>query len=90
MLIDDLLLFPVRGIFWIFRELHDAAQKELAAEEESITTGLSELYMMLETDRISDVEFDAQERVLLDRLELIERRGAPLEAERDELLVDSG
>jgi hypothetical protein len=31
-LIDDLLLSPVKGVLWIFREIHDVAQQELAGE----------------------------------------------------------
>jgi hypothetical protein len=74
LLVDDVLCFPVRSILWIFREIHDAAQKEMASEEESITEQLRLLYMHLETDRISEPEFDAEEKLLLDRLEAIETR----------------
>ncbi|MEW6731764.1 MAG: gas vesicle protein GvpG [Acidobacteriota bacterium] len=72
--IDDILLFPVSSIFWIFREIHNAAQQELDEESDTITAQLSELYMMLETNIISEEEFDAQEKELLDRLELIQQR----------------
>ncbi len=68
-LVDDLLLFPIKGILWVFREIHDAAQEEMAGTEESITAALSELYMKLETGRLTEAEFDAQEKVLLDRLD---------------------
>lgn len=71
-LLDDLLLSPVKGVLWIFREIHDAAQQELAGESEAITAALSELYMKLETGQISDAEFDAQEKVLLDRLDRLQ------------------
>jgi hypothetical protein len=71
-LIDDLLLSPVKGVIWIFREIHDAAQQELAGESEAITVALSELYMKLETGQISDAEFDVQEKVLLDRLDRLQ------------------
>jgi hypothetical protein len=71
-LVDDLLLSPVKGVIWIFREIHDAAQQELAGESEAITVALSELYMKLETGQISEAEFDAQEKVLLDRLDRLQ------------------
>ena len=74
LLVDDILFFPARSILWIFREIHDAAQKEMAGEEESITEQLRLLYMQLETSRISEPEFDAEEKLLLDRLDLIETR----------------
>jgi Gas vesicle protein G len=71
-LIDDLLLSPVKGVLWVFREIHDAAQKEKAGESEAITAALSELYMRLETGQITETEFDAQEKALLDRLDRLQ------------------
>jgi hypothetical protein len=71
-LIDDLLLAPAKGVLWVFREIHDAAQQELAGESEAITAALSELYMKLETGQITEAEFDAQEKVLLDRLDRLQ------------------
>jgi hypothetical protein len=66
-LVDDVLMFPIRSVLWIFREIHDAAQEELANEADSITAELSYLYMKLETGRISEAEFAAEEKTLLDR-----------------------
>jgi len=71
-LIDDILLSPAKGLLWVFQEIHDAAQQELAGESEAITATLSELYMRLETEQITEVEFDAQEKVLLDRLDRLQ------------------
>ncbi len=68
-LVDDLLLSPVKGVLWVFQEIYDAAQQELAGEREAITAALSELYLNLETGQISEAEFDAQEKLLLDRLD---------------------
>jgi len=73
-LVDDVLMAPIKGVIWICKELYSQAEKELDDEEGSITTQLSELYMMLETGKITDAEFDAQEKVLLDRLEVLEAR----------------
>jgi len=83
LIIDDILLSPIKGIFWIFRELHKAAQEELATEAETITQELSELYMMLETGRITEEEFDAREKELLDRLDEIQERGTLIEEDRE-------
>jgi len=83
-ILDDILLFPVRGILWTLRELHNAAQQELAGEAEAITARLSELYMMLETGQISDEEFDAGEQELLDRLDEFQESGVFIEDEEDE------
>ena len=71
-LIDDILLAPAKGVLWVFQEIHDAAQQELAGESEAITASLSELYMRLETGQITEAEFDAQEKVLLDRLDRLQ------------------
>ena len=71
-LIDDILLAPAKGVLWVFREIHDAAQQELAGESETITAALSELYMRLETGQITEAEFDAREKVLLDRLDRLQ------------------
>jgi hypothetical protein len=76
LLVDDILFFPVRSILWIFREINDIAQEELAGEAKSITEQLRVLYMQLETGRITEAEFDAGEKLLLDRLEAIENRMA--------------
>ena len=89
LILDDILLFPVRGILWIFRELHKVAQEELATEAETITAELRELYMMLETRKITEAEFDDRERELLDRLEVLERRDDRIEDQPDKQPVDS-
>jgi hypothetical protein len=81
LIVDDILLFPVRGILWIFREVHNAAQQELASEAEQIKTDLRELYMMLETGRISEAEFDTREKALLDRLDQLEEEDLGLDEE---------
>lgn len=78
LIIDDLLLFPFRRLLWIFREIHAAGQQGLADEAEAITVDLSELYMMLETGRISESEFDAREKELLDRLDSLRERAGPV------------
>lgn len=74
LLVDDILFAPVNGILWIFREIHNAAQNEMAGEEDSITEQLRLLYMQLETDRISIQQFDSEEKILLDRLDAVEAR----------------
>lgn len=73
-LVDDILLAPARGLFWIFKEIHHAVEEEQANEAETITAKLSELYMMLETGQMTEAEFDAAEKELLDRLDAIKER----------------
>jgi hypothetical protein len=84
LIIDDLLFFPVRSILWTFREIYNAAQEEQANEAEAITAELSDLYMMLETGKITEAEFDQREKELLDRLEEVQARGSLSEDEEEE------
>ena len=70
-LIDDILLSPAKGLFYIFKQIHKAAEEEFL-NEENISAELSELYMMLETGKITEEEFNNRESELLNRLELIE------------------
>jgi hypothetical protein len=72
LIVDDILLFPINSLLWIFREINHAAQEELANEAETITAELRELYMMLETGQIAETEFNDREKKLLDRLEGLE------------------
>lgn len=70
--VDDALLCPLKGFFWLAREIHEAAIEESKNEAQTIRDELASLYRSLETRAISEAEFDARERVLLDRLEAIE------------------
>jgi hypothetical protein len=74
LLVDDILFFPVTGILWIFREIDKIAREELDGEAQSVTEQLRLLYMQLETGRITEQEFDAEEKILLDRLDAIDER----------------
>jgi hypothetical protein len=76
LVIDNLLLFPVRSLLRVFREVHQAVEQEYENEGEAVRTELRELYMKLETNQITEQEFDDAEQVLLDRLDHIEARDA--------------
>ncbi len=69
LIIDDLLLSPIRGVIWVVEKINEAAQEDQANESATITNTLSELYKMLESGQISEDEFNAREKKLLDRLE---------------------
>jgi hypothetical protein len=79
LILDNLLLSP---LLWIFREINESVQKEQAGEAEAITRSLSELYMKLDTGAITEQEFEAEETLLLDRLDAIR--------ERDEAQAEDG
>jgi len=74
-IVDDLLMAPARGLFWIFQEIHRAAQEEMVSDAESITAELSALYMRLETGKLTEEEFAAEEKLLLERLDRIHNPG---------------
>jgi hypothetical protein len=74
LLVDDILFFPVTSILWMFREIGKVAQEELAGEAQTITEQLRLLYMQLETGAITEPQFDAEEKLLLDRLDAIDSR----------------
>ena len=40
LLIDDLILSPGKFVFWILRQVHEAAEKELDHEAERLTAEL--------------------------------------------------
>ena len=72
LIVDDILLFPVKGINWIFKQIHEIAEEELEGEADRIRDSLTELYMLLETGQITEEEFEQQEKELLDRLDNLE------------------
>ena len=74
LLIDDILFFPVTSILWIFREIDKIAHEELDGQGQAINEQLRLLYMQLETGRITEQQFDAEEKLLLDRLDAIDSR----------------
>ena len=69
LLVDDILMAPVKALLWVFKEIHKTVEQETAGEHEAITRALSELYMKLETGLITEEQFEAQETKLLDRLD---------------------
>ena len=82
-IVDDILTAPFKGIYWIFKEIHNAALEDQAGEADRITAQLSELYMMLETGKMTEAEFDAAEKALLDRLDVINEREGSGEEDDD-------
>jgi hypothetical protein len=71
LLIDDVLLSPFKGLLFVFKEIAKTAQEELL-DDEAVRQELRESYMLLETGRISEQEFEGRERALIRRLEAIE------------------
>jgi len=74
LLIDDLILAPGKFVFWILRQVHEAAEKEMDQEAERLTAELGELHRRLESGALGEREFDAREREILDRLDELKAR----------------
>jgi hypothetical protein len=72
LLIDDLLLLPVRGFIGIFKKIHEMAEREVS-DEDYIRERLMELQLKFELDEISEEEYTKQEKELMARLEAIRK-----------------
>ncbi len=82
--VDSLLLSPFTSLLWVFKEINEAVQREKTGEAEGVTRSLGELYMKLETGAITEEQFTAEEKQLLDRLDDIEARNAGGDTESDD------
>lgn len=71
-ILDDILLAPVKGIIWLGKTIGDVVEKELY-DEQRIKERLMELQLRLETDDISEREYEKQEADLLSRLDTIRK-----------------
>lgn len=74
LLIDDLLASPVNFVIWIMRQVQEAAEKELRDEADRIPVQLAELHRLLESEQITEQEFETREGELLDRLDELNQR----------------
>lgn len=72
--IAKLFLAPLRGLVWIARELHSAADRERRAEEDALMQSLYALHLRLERGEIDEPQFAAEEAVLLERIDLLKLR----------------
>lgn len=95
LLVDDLLAAPMKGILWVFKEIHKAATEEQRARREQIMADLSALYVALEQGEITDDVFDEREQALLDELDALDARedadgGEDDEEDEEELDAESG
>lgn len=72
LIVDDILLFPMRSLLFIFKEIHKTALEEIHQQAENIRQELSALYLKLESGELTESEFDEREADLLDRLDELE------------------
>jgi hypothetical protein len=68
-----MLTLPLRGLVWIFEEVHRQAEQALY-DEDALRDELTRLYQDLERGTVSEEEFAHQEAALAERLEEAARR----------------
>jgi len=71
-LLDDILFAPLNGLIWLGKKINDVAEKEFS-DEGLIKEKLMELQMRFEMDEISEKEYNAREKELLERLDAIRK-----------------
>lgn len=69
-ILDSILLAPIKGIYVIGKKMHEMAMEELL-DEEKVREELKNLYLSLETGKISEEEFENQEAELVEQIEWI-------------------
>ena len=67
LLIDDILLLPLKGLVGIFEKIHDMAKEEVS-DEKYIMKKLLELQLRYEMDEISEEEYNREEARLQAKL----------------------
>lgn len=72
-LLDDILLAPLKGVKWLSEKLRDVAEKEFY-DEDKIHEELMTLQAKLDMEEIAEEEYHASEKVLLERINEIQRR----------------
>ena len=73
-LLDDILLSPVKGLYHIFKVIHDQAEEELY-NPDKLKEDLMKLQLQLEMDEISEEEYDELEEDILARMAEGRKRG---------------
>jgi Gas vesicle protein G len=80
LLIDDLLMAPVRGLLFVVREIAKAAEEESAADERAVIAELATLHRALDSGQLTEEAFDAREAKLLARLDQLHGKDSGYDA----------
>jgi hypothetical protein len=75
-LIDNLLMAPVNGLLFVFREVAKAADEARAGDERALMADLAVLHRSLDAGELTEDAFDAQEAKLLERLDQLHGVGS--------------
>jgi predicted ATP-grasp superfamily ATP-dependent carboligase len=76
--LGSLVRSPFNGFITIAQRIQEAVDGQAAAEAVTIKNTLSEMYMQLDSGRMTAEEFEEREKTLLDRLDEIESHGMDL------------
>lgn len=72
LLIDDILLSPVKLTMWLGNKLRESAYQEMT-DESRIHEELLQLQMRYETEEISEETYEKEEARLMERLDAIRK-----------------
>jgi len=72
LLIDDILLAPVKGLVFVAKKINEVAENEMS-DEGAIKEQLMKLQLQFEMDEIDEEEYDNKEDELLEVLEKIRK-----------------
>jgi len=72
-LIDDILLFPIKGIVWLAEKVRDMALEELEDTPEKLKRELLDNQLLLETDQITEEEYKKREEDTLKKLSALKK-----------------
>lgn len=70
LLIDDILLAPLKGVIYLGKKINELVEKEMS-DEGAVKEKLMELQLQFEMDEIDEDEYDRREDELLKLLENI-------------------
>lgn len=73
-IIDDILLAPIKGLFWVFKEIYKRVEEEMAETPEKLKTELLEFQKLLEASKISEKEYAKREKDILQRLNALRKK----------------
>ena len=81
LIVDDILLGPVKLVTWLAEKLQESAEQEVT-DESAIREQLLELQMRYELDEITEEEYTEREARLMAKMEAIRKYKEEKEAMR--------
>jgi len=71
LIIDDILFLPAQMLWKMFEGVKDDVDKELYPDEEQCKEKLLTLQMALETEQITEEDYEAEEEKIMERLRFL-------------------